>query len=222
MISMILRLFLLASIISLSSCVIPRQEWVYYGQKPQRLKAKCVYKIEEKIGFCKGEYFLTNKIQPFSKVKIEDKKSGKSIVISTRKGNKSCIPEKYKRFFNSEDYIVANIRVLRCGKKNIGKCPPSIEGFASWYGGKFHGRKTASGIRFNMYGMYAAHRTLPLGTILEVTNLENGRKVRVKVIDRGPFVRGRNLDLSYGAAKKLGMLKKGVIPYRAIVLRCGY
>ena len=68
----------------------------------------------------------------------------------------------------------------------------------------------------------AAHRTLPFGTILLVKNLKNGRTVKVKVVDRGPFVRGRDLDLSYAAARKIGMISHGVVPFEAKVLRCGF
>lgn len=86
------------------------------------------------------------------------------------------------------------------------------KGIASWYGRKFHGRKTSSGERYNMYGISAAHRTLPLGTIVRVTHVRNGRKVTVRINDRGPFVDDRIIDLSYGAAKRLGMVKEGVAP----------
>jgi len=82
-------------------------------------------------------------------------------------------------------------------------------GLASWYGREFHGRKTASGDVFDMNAMSAAHRTLPLGTMITVTNLENFKSVSVKVIDRGPLVRNRILDLSYGAAKQLGFVAQG-------------
>ena len=82
-------------------------------------------------------------------------------------------------------------------------------GFASWYGPGFHGRKTSSGEVFNMHGFTAAHRTLPFGTLLKVRNRENGRWVQVKVNDRGPFIKGRILDLSYGAAKALDMIGTG-------------
>jgi rare lipoprotein A len=83
-------------------------------------------------------------------------------------------------------------------------------GMASWYGPGFHGRKTSSGEVFDMYGFTAAHRTMPFGTTLKVKNRENDRWVRVKVNDRGPFVRGRILDLSYGAARALDMIGPGM------------
>ncbi len=82
-------------------------------------------------------------------------------------------------------------------------------GMASWYGPGFHGKKTSSGEVFDMHGFTAAHRTMPFGTTLKVRNRENGRWVQVKVNDRGPFVRGRILDLSYGAAKDLDMIGTG-------------
>lgn len=82
-------------------------------------------------------------------------------------------------------------------------------GTASWYGREFHGRITASGEKFNMEGLTAAHKKLPFGTLLEVTNFGNGRTVRVRVNDRGPYKGKRIMDLSYGAAKKLGMVSSG-------------
>lgn len=91
-------------------------------------------------------------------------------------------------------------------------------GLASWYGRDFHGRPTASGEIYNMYGLSAAHRTLPLGTIVKVTNLKNGRDVKVVINDRGPFVEGRLIDLSYEAAKRLDMVEDGVVPVRLEVL----
>lgn len=86
------------------------------------------------------------------------------------------------------------------------------QGIASWYGRAFHRKKTSSGERFNMYRMTAAHKTLPLSTHVLVTNLKNGRKVIVKVNDRGPFVSNRLIDLSYAAAKKIGMVGSGIVP----------
>lgn len=82
-------------------------------------------------------------------------------------------------------------------------------GYASWYGPKFHGRLTANGERFNQYALTAAHKTLPLGSYVKVTNLENGRALVLLINDRGPFVRGRIIDLSKRAAELLGVIKKG-------------
>ncbi len=82
-------------------------------------------------------------------------------------------------------------------------------GMASWYGREFHGRATASGEKFNMEDFTAAHKKLPFGTMLEVTNFDNGKTARVRVNDRGPYRGKRIMDLSYGAAKKLGMVSPG-------------
>ncbi|GBC79844.1 Endolytic peptidoglycan transglycosylase RlpA [bacterium HR09] len=95
------------------------------------------------------------------------------------------------------------------------------EGLASWYGEPYHGRPTASGVTYDMHDMTAAHRTLPFGTWIVVTNLENSLQAEVLVNDRGPFVPGRILDLSQKAAAKLGMLEKGVARVRLEVLRWG-
>lgn len=84
-----------------------------------------------------------------------------------------------------------------------------LEAVASYYGAEFHGRLTANGETFNMNDLTAAHKTLAFGTLLEVTNLESGKKVIVRVNDRGPFVEGRELDVSMAAAESLGMIKTG-------------
>ena len=86
----------------------------------------------------------------------------------------------------------------------------SKEGKASFYHDKFHGRMTASGTIFNQNEMTCAHKTLPFGTQLEVTNLSNNKTVVVTVTDRGPFIKGRHIDLSYAAAEKLDFINKGV------------
>lgn len=83
------------------------------------------------------------------------------------------------------------------------------EGKASYYANQFQGRKTANGETFNMHSLTAAHPSLPFGTWVRVTNLRNGRDVVVRINDRGPFVKGRIIDLSIGAAKELGILKSG-------------
>ena len=86
------------------------------------------------------------------------------------------------------------------------------KGKACWYGEKFHGKPTASGEIFDMHKLTAAHRHLPFGTIVKVTNMNNSQSVLVKINDRGPFVSGRIVDLSYGAAKKVDMIQAGVVP----------
>lgn len=82
-------------------------------------------------------------------------------------------------------------------------------GRASWYGSEHHGKRTASGARFDMNGLTAAHRTLPLGTVLRVENLANGRSIMVRVNDRGPYVTGRIIDLSMAAASRIGLKDRG-------------
>ena len=91
-------------------------------------------------------------------------------------------------------------------------------GLASWYGRKFHGRRTSSGVRYNMHALTAAHKTLPLPTYVQVTRLDNGRRIVVKVNDRGPFVDGRIIDLSYAAARKLGMVNAGTVAVEVVAL----
>ncbi len=99
--------------------------------------------------------------------------------------------------------------------------PPSAErpgfvqvGVASWYGEAHQGRRTASGEPFDMRGMTAAHRTLPLGTIVRITNLENGRVVKVRITDRGPYAGDRVIDVSAKAAAELGMTREGIVRVR--------
>ena len=90
-------------------------------------------------------------------------------------------------------------------------------GVASWYGPGFHGKRMASGKRFNQYAFTAAHKRLPLGTKVKVTNLRNHRSTIVRITDRGPFVRGRIIDLSLAAARAIGM--SGTAKVRLTVMR---
>jgi rare lipoprotein A len=91
-------------------------------------------------------------------------------------------------------------------------------GIASWYGPGFQGNRTASGQRYDMWGLTAAHRTLPLGTIVEVRNLDNDRTVRVTINDRGPFKKHRILDLSRAAADALGIVGPGTAPVELVAV----
>lgn len=91
-------------------------------------------------------------------------------------------------------------------------------GEASWYGVPYHGRRTASGEIYDMHKLTAAHQTLPMGTHVVVTHRESGRSIEVRINDRGPFKRGRILDLSYAAAQRLGVVGPGVIPVRLVVV----
>lgn len=105
----------------------------------------------------------------------------------------------------NNDYQVKGV------KYQVVKNPPQYKalGIASWYGKKFHGHETSNGEVFNMYGLSAAHKTLPIPSFVKVTNLDNGLNTIVRVNDRGPFHPDRIIDLSYGAAYKLGVLKHG-------------
>lgn len=113
--------------------------------------------------------------------------------------------EPRSRYGNPASYVVYDRRyeVMNTSSGYVER------GIASWYGSKFHGRRTSSGEPFDMYAMTAAHPTLPLPTYAEVTNLTNGRKVVVKINDRGPFKHNRLIDLSYAAAVKLGIAEQG-------------
>jgi len=120
--------------------------------------------------------------------------------------------------------------VLQVNRPNKPEEPPQQEalipritryikqGIASWYGPRFHGRKTATGEIFDMYAMTAAHKTLPIPSYAQVTNLENNRSVIVRINDRGPYVGNRLLDLSYAAAKKLGIQKEGLAKVEIVAL----
>lgn len=103
---------------------------------------------------------------------------------------------------------------------------PNSQGFqqrgvASWYGKPFHGRKTSSGEIYNMYAMTGAHKTLPLGTYVRVHNLDNNQTVVIKINDRGPFVRGRIIDLSLKAAKDIGLHSAGTAPVKITAIGAG-
>ena len=111
-------------------------------------------------------------------------------------------------------YVINNIRYYPI---------PSAEGYnengiASWYGGKFHGRKTSNGEVYDMHAMTAAHKTLPMNTMLLIKNLDNGKSTVVRVNDRGPFVKGRIVDLSYKAAESLGIARKGLARIQAVAI----
>lgn len=110
--------------------------------------------------------------------------------------------------------------VMSCGPKEpvMEKRSHPAVGLASYYGHKFHGRPTASGERYNMRAMTAAHPRLPFGTQVRVTNLQNGRTVTVRINDRGPFIKGRIIDLSYAAARQIDMLSQGVVKVSVEIL----
>jgi peptidoglycan lytic transglycosylase len=96
-----------------------------------------------------------------------------------------------------------------------------LEGEASYYGPKFHGRLTANGETYDQNGISCAHKTLPFNTILRVTLLSNGKSIDVRVNDRGPYKKGRIIDLSLGAAKRIGMVEQGTGSVRAQIIKLG-
>ena len=113
--------------------------------------------------------------------------------------------ERYSRYGNPPSYVVNGRRYHTLSSSRGYR----ERGIASWYGQKFHGRRTSSREVYDMYAMTAAHKTLPLPTYARVTNLENGRQVVVRINDRGPFHANRIIDLSYTAASRLGILERG-------------
>ncbi len=118
-------------------------------------------------------------------------------------------------------WLLALMFLFLCVSGLFAQFPKYLYGIASWYGEEYRGKKTASGELFNPDALTAAHRTLPFGTQVEVENLENGKKVIVKINDRGPFVESRILDLSKAAADQLGFLKKGTGYVKVVILRLG-
>ncbi|MBE9167404.1 septal ring lytic transglycosylase RlpA family protein [Pleurocapsales cyanobacterium LEGE 06147] len=122
---------------------------------------------------------------------------------------------------NYKTQLVGNNLVPFSGKGRIS--PPvqvahAVTGEASWYGPGFHGRTTANGEKFNQEELTAAHRSLPFGTKVRVTNINNGRSVVVRINDRGPFAAGRVIDLSAAAARVIGMLGSGIAPVQLEIL----
>lgn len=105
--------------------------------------------------------------------------------------------------------------------ESIKNHPKTQIGIASYYGKKFHKKRTANGEIFNMYKVSAAHKSYPLGTKVRVTNLDNGKSIKLVINDRGPFVKGRIIDLSYRAARKLDFVNQGTTKVRIDVIRLG-
>ena len=121
---------------------------------------------------------------------------------------KGAYKRTHKKFGSSED-VKKEMKVKK-GEVYYFVC--------SFYGKKFHGKQTANGEIFDMNKLTCAHKSLPFGTLLKVTNEDNGNSVVVRVNDRGPFVQGRDLDLSYAAAKKIGLVSEGVKKLKVEVL----
>jgi rare lipoprotein A len=146
---------------------------------------------------------------------------------SSKKVNSSDINKIYKNTSNSE---IRNSKAMHratlrsytvFGKRYhpfIASIDDQFKGIASWYGPNFHAKKTSNGETYNMYALTAAHKTLPMNTVLRVDNLENGKSVTVRVNDRGPFVSGRIIDLSNTAAHAIDMVRKGTARVKITVL----
>ena len=128
-------------------------------------------------------------------------------VITKKNINHKVIPkvEKYSKYGNPKSYKVFGKKYYT-KKTHVGY---SEEGIASWYGKKFHGRLTSTRETYDMYKLTAAHKSLPIPCYAKVTNLSNNKSIVVRINDRGPFKKGRIIDLSYAAAKKLDIVLKG-------------
>jgi rare lipoprotein A len=115
-------------------------------------------------------------------------------------------------------FVVVSSFLISCAR--VTYPPPNIiqTGVASWYGPNFHGKTTSSKEIYDMHDLTAAHKSLPFGTYVVVTNLNNGKSVTVRINDRGPFVKGRIIDLSYAAAKAVDMIGKGTAPVKLEIL----
>ncbi len=189
----------------------------------ESLRVYCPDVLRTKGYYCDGDRAYSNKVQSGSRVKITSLSTNRHITIAVFRREDIdgiCVPEKFKSLLGSEPFP-ARLEVQRCGVDDRKTCPAYLKGLASYYGEPYHRRQTPYGTVFDQEGLYAASRDLPLGTLLEVRNLKNRKSVVVKVIDRGPFKEGRVLDLSYEAAKRLDMIKDGVVEVEARVLRCG-
>ena len=149
-----------------------------------------------------------------------------SVFPSEEKPFEIAFPQKKKQLIELKEFreMIAELlkdeyREVAPGIKVKKDCNVEI-GVASWYGGRFHGRKTANGEIYNLFKFTAASRTLPLGTYVLVRNEENGKVITVRINDRGPYVDGRIIDLSQAAAYKIGMMARGVAMVQVIPLRC--
>jgi len=148
--------------------------------------------------------------------------SSRQYIYKGSSSNSSAAPKSNGEMKNSSNMHRATMRPYTVlGKKyyptkvSVGD---SFSGIASWYGPNFHNKKTSNGEYYNMHDMTSAHKTLPMNTMLRVTNLENGKQAVVRINDRGPFVNSRIIDLSNAAAHRIDMVKKGTAPVRIEVI----
>ncbi len=187
------------------------------------LRVNCPEVLRTEGFYCTGDRAYSNLVQSGSRVRVVNILTGKSITIAVFRREDIrgiCVPERFRNILGDAPFLV-KLEIQRCGVDDRRTCPTKIRGLASYYTEPYHGRETPYGIRYDMHGYYSASPDLPLGSLLKVKNLKNGREVVVKVIDRGPLKPGRVLDLSYSAARDLDMLRDGVVEVQALVLRCG-
>jgi len=130
-----------------------------------------------------------------------------------------CSPN--PRYFSSREGTVTTTAVYDISEFKNYPVLKTEQGIASYYGSKYHGRKTASGKTFDMYKVSAAHKEHPLGTIARITNLKNNKQIVVEINDRGPFVEGRIIDLSYAAAVELDFIQDGLTEVKIEILKWG-
>jgi rare lipoprotein A len=123
--------------------------------------------------------------------------------------------------YNTNSSSSTSSKVTKNTYKKSNSKTKTLIGISSWYGPNFHGKLTANGEIYDMYGTTAAHKTLPLNTIVRVTNLDNGKSIILKINDRGPYVGDRILDCSFGAAKKLGFDKQGTTSVEIDIIEIG-
>tara|TARA_B110000116_G_scaffold263184_1_gene269364 strand:- start:607 stop:1038 length:432 start_codon:yes stop_codon:yes gene_type:complete len=123
--------------------------------------------------------------------------------------------------YNANSNSSSSSKVTKSTYKKSNAKTETLRGISSWYGPNFHGKLTANGEIYDMYGTTAAHKSLPLNTIVRVTNLENGHSIILKINDRGPYVGNRILDCSFGAAKKLGFDKQGTTSVEIDIIEIG-
>ena len=143
-----------------------------------------------------------------------------TIIISSTFYNCSNAPRYYKS--DNTNVNRPSKKVSKYGKENKSKGHRKIiKGISSFYAEDFHGKLTANGEVYDMYGLTAAHKTMPLNTICRVTNLENNKSLILRINDRGPYIKGRILDCSYGAAKKLDFINQGTTKVKIEVIEWG-
>tara|TARA_Y100000768_G_scaffold252558_1_gene191880 strand:+ start:1074 stop:1547 length:474 start_codon:yes stop_codon:yes gene_type:complete len=133
----------------------------------------------------------------------------------------SCSPAPRYSSDSKNNVSSSKQTVKKNKKKTFNKNKKTFTGVSSYYGAKFHGKLTANGEVYDMYGVTAAHKEIPLNTVARVTNLDNGKSLILRINDRGPYIDGRILDCSYGAAKKLDFLTQGTANVKIDVIEWG-